>query len=390
MPFTIIDIGGLGGGPDGTVINTNATDINNNNVVVGESWSIALPCWDDPRLLCHLHKAIMWTEKDGLTNLGTLPGDTSSRGRAINNNNEIVGYSCHCGANQQVPKAVMWPALTTASNVPPKPIPLHPPNFAESSANDISDDRMIVGSAGTYPNYTGSKWINRQWFQFDSVSGSAVITGLNNSDISVGNTFNPHMRGNVWEAGSASSMTELPGCWNVFDLNESGTIVGRCYGCNPSVGNGPAFWKKVGGQWSITELEVPDTSDLPEGCSAGCNGIAKGINAQGTIVGQVKVTTGPGGWATIWENGTPQFLEDLIDSNNESWRLYSANAINDNGWIVGTGKPSGAEAMRGFVLIPTQYKHRQDDSYPLPGGTRSRARFNKSNSPRRHRVRDPR
>ena len=352
--YTIIDIGGLGGGPDGTVINTNANDINNNNVVVGESWSIALPCWDRPDLLCHLHQAIMWTQKDGLIDLGTLPGDTSSRVRAINNNNEIVGYSCHCGAFNTVRKAVFWPALTTASNIPPRPIPLLASNFEESTASDISDDGIVVGGAGPWPDYVGSKWINRQWYEFDETSGSVSMQGLNNNGVFIGNAFNddPFDSGNVWESASGP-MIELPSSWRVEDINDSNIIVGRCL-CNGPVGSGPAQWEKVGGQWELTELEVPDTSDIPEGCSLYlCNGTAKGINNQGIVVGQIKNVVGPGGWATIWENGKPRFLEDLIDSN-ESWRLYSANAINDNGWIVGTGKPSGAEALRGFVLIPTQ------------------------------------
>lgn len=53
-----------------------------------------------------LSHAFLWTEQDGIKDLGTLPGDTQARAQAINNNGIIAGISY--GEGQSLPRAFVW------------------------------------------------------------------------------------------------------------------------------------------------------------------------------------------------------------------------------------------------------------------------------------------
>lgn len=63
-------------------------------------------------------------------------------------------------------------------------------------------------------------------------------------------------------------------------------------------------------------------------------GIALGVNTQGTIVG---VSTDADGnpVATVWLGGRPTDLNTLVPSGTR-WRLVTARAINESGFVVGT------------------------------------------------------
>jgi len=91
----MIDIGGLGG--EGTVGPGNiAGEINNQGQVVGTS--------DLPGDLTY--HGFLWTEKAGIRDLGTLPGDFASAGLGINDTGEIVGVSFDAGFNPTA--AFLW------------------------------------------------------------------------------------------------------------------------------------------------------------------------------------------------------------------------------------------------------------------------------------------
>lgn len=80
------------------------------------------------------------------------------------------------------------------------------------------------------------------------------------------------------------------------------------------------------------------------GVRAGANdSAALGINNDGVVVGT------SGGHAVIWKAGRIEDLNNLL-SRSTGWILKEANAVNDNGWIVGSGTLRGGE--HGFVLIP--------------------------------------
>ncbi len=87
---------------------------------------------------------------------------------------------------------------------------------------------------------------------------------------------------------------------------------------------------------------------------------ALGINNSGTIVGSApgsSVTTPITSYnhAVVWQNLKLQDLNALIPTGT-GWTLVSANAINDQGWIVGTGMitVNGVKQTVGFLLTPVQ------------------------------------
>jgi probable HAF family extracellular repeat protein len=78
---------------------------------------------------------------------------------------------------------------------------------------------------------------------------------------------------------------------------------------------------------------------------------AKDVNNEGQVVGFVRSYVGGStNHAMLFSDGQRQDLNDLIDSS-AGWTLTEANAINDNGWIVGTGKNASGQS-HAFLLTP--------------------------------------
>jgi probable HAF family extracellular repeat protein len=94
---SVHDLGNLGGTVDITVpaIGNAALGINNRGQVVGGS----------PLPGNTANHAFLWTRAKHMQDLGTLPGDTSSVGYAINDNGEVVGISLD---SQGDPHPYLW------------------------------------------------------------------------------------------------------------------------------------------------------------------------------------------------------------------------------------------------------------------------------------------
>jgi probable HAF family extracellular repeat protein len=82
-----------------------------------------------------------------------------------------------------------------------------------------------------------------------------------------------------------------------------------------------------------------------------------GVNASGQAIGVDEWSYGgeeggfAGSMAVLWQNGRMYNLADLLPADSGWSSLYSAEAINDNGWIVGAA--TGASDTDGFIMIPT-------------------------------------
>ncbi|HYP12955.1 MAG TPA: hypothetical protein VEQ63_03450, partial [Bryobacteraceae bacterium] len=78
-----------------------------------------------------------------------------------------------------------------------------------------------------------------------------------------------------------------------------------------------------------------------------------GLNASGHVVGFVAAdeerTTGEKKRAFLYRDGRMLDLNDAVQPGS-AWVLLEANAINDNGLIVGTGKLNNE--LRSFILTP--------------------------------------
>lgn len=94
------DLGNLGGtfNPAALAVGNVAFAINNRGQVTGVS---ALP----GSTIAH---GFIWTNHDGMRDLGTLPGDLTSAGLGMNNAGDIVGSSIDTDVATGNPRAVIW------------------------------------------------------------------------------------------------------------------------------------------------------------------------------------------------------------------------------------------------------------------------------------------
>jgi hypothetical protein len=116
----------------------------------------------------------------------------------------------------------------------------------------------------------------------------------------------------------------------VNGINDIGQAAG--WVLNASFRRRPVVWNNASSFVSLPLLPGAD------------EGEPLAINLQGTIVG---VTPGKG--ATLWTDGQAYILNDLV-SPPSSFKLTRARAINDLGWIAGSGFLGSEET--GFLLIP--------------------------------------
>lgn len=126
------DLGNLGG----TAWNT-AMAINQRGDVVGFS---NLPGGSSPGAF-NAH-AFLWTKRDGIRDLGTLPGDVFSQALGINEQRQVVGLSCTAGFASC--RAFLWTdGVMTDLNT------LVAPGYPDQLvfANDINDLGEITGGA---------------------------------------------------------------------------------------------------------------------------------------------------------------------------------------------------------------------------------------------------
>jgi probable HAF family extracellular repeat protein len=113
-----------------------------------------------------------------------------------------------------------------------------------------------------------------------------------------------------------------PGGW-AYAVNDAGVVVGYGYGAGT---NQPAKWTSAGAGWTITALPLPPTA---------IGGVARDVNAAGTIVGEV-VKSGTGcEQAVVW-TAAVSVLPGLAAGS-----CTAANAVNDAGQIAGVSSVRG-------------------------------------------------
>jgi probable HAF family extracellular repeat protein len=165
------------------------------------------------------------------------------------------------------------------------------------------------------------------------ISGAA---GINRSAQVVGSALtdftDPFFGSEVYHAflwTSAGGMIDLGslagpnGNSNASAINDAGVVVGSSF--LPS--DSPNTREIRPFRWTLDD-GMQDLGSLPT--KNGGYGSAQGINNSGQIVGV------SGGHAFLYDNGTMLDLNDLIPEDSD-WLLGTAYAINDAGWIVGTG-----------------------------------------------------
>lgn len=331
--YCVYDIGRLPGLPPGGTERA-VRAINNRNQIVG--WT-ALGGGGHP-----LH-AFIWDRKRGMRDLGSLPEHASSLAADINDAGRVVGEANNLAADG--PLAFHWTKRTGMRALDASL------GGAASIATGINRSGQIVGSSrtGTGELHAFFRDLNGDVLDLgDFADGnfSSQAVAVNDSGQVVGLRWD----GNIVEAflwdgrNGTRPLVEDASLLSIIpkDINSRGEVVGEMFG-EPS----HAFrWTKDAGLQDLGTL-------------SGSYATASAINRSGTIVGASQSTAGPP-HAVIWSRRSGiRDLNELIDPSSELATqavLVIAQAINDAGWIAAYGYVlDPVDPQRGFLLVPRRH-----------------------------------
>ena len=308
-----IDLGTLGGET------SQAADLNEVGQVAGSS---ALSSSGESR-------AFRWL--DNTMNPLNASAGLATQANAINAAGIVVGTVISSDSELQTVMPALWTNRGYA--------PLATFGNAQGSASDINEADIAAGHTISEANNHILIWQNGVLSKTVPISdGMALVSRLNSRQQIVGAI----RKGSVdsaflWQAGSFEILGTLGGQNSAaHDINEAGQIVG-----DSSIGDNLATHAFLWEDGSMVDLGTP--GDVISATSR-----ALSINAQGSIVGEAQV--GSVTHAVLWENGQIIDLNSMLAEDSEWDWLQTAAAINDKGWIAGTGVIKGKE--HAFLMQP--------------------------------------
>jgi probable HAF family extracellular repeat protein len=359
-PYDVVDLGVL----DPTFPQTVPAAINALGEVAGYSY-VALPPYGgwSPR-------AVLW-RNGSLLDLGLPPGILSNEARSVNDSGEVavIGQKAQGGAapllfaDRDGDGTKEWSRVET-------------PNDYAGYAYGINNAGRVVGMYGGY---------NRAFFLDSHVPGASLVdlhTLLDaflpknpilyaSGAIAVnepGDVLVDYYNGNgdqtaIFRQGTTTPQLLNPPGYESFRpvaFNASGQVVGLA---SRQEQNTNVTHAVVYDGSTLTKIEIPASTWIPQ---------PKGIDGSGRVVGYYYANN-----ATLcpflYENGQATDLNDLLPPGS-GWTLREANAINDAGEIVGTGRQDGVGEGRGFLLTHLTPARRIDnliamvEGFELPKG----------------------
>ena len=281
--------------------------------------------------------ATLWTNSVSaapiyhVTDLGNLTGGTSSEALAINDSGQVVGDSTVGNGHSH---AFLYSSGTMTD--------IGTLGGIFSYGQGIGSGGQVVGWSATLTSGN-----NYHAFVYDgTMHDLGTLGGATSRAISmnaagqiVGNSVNSIGidRAFLYSNGIMSDLGALPGgagSSTAYSINNIGQIVGTS--------NSPGLNRAV----LFSGSSVTDLGAL------GGGSYALNINNGGNIVGESYLSGNSGTiHAFLYTGGAMYDLNQRLDSSGTSWSLTSAQAINDNGWIVGFGtNPTGQ--THAFLLTP--------------------------------------
>jgi len=307
-PYTVTDLGTLGGRSAAYAINTSGQ-------VVGSAYT--------KRGREH---AFLW---DGgvMQDLGTLGGGWSVA-HAINASGQVVGTTFTASSKE---RAFLWENGTGMQDLG---------SFSTSrwsGASGINASAQVVGWADTTTGDHAVMWDHGVMHDLGTIGGyQREAYAINDSGQVVGMAYTENQKEHafLWEDGVMADLGTLGGLYSLaFGINASAQVVGTAR--TPSEVY-HAFLSENG-------AGMQDLSTL-----GGTSSEARAINGSGQVVGCSKIASGEE-HAFLWERGVMYDLNDLV-SHGSGWELRVAYGINDVGQIVGCGDHGGL--TRAFLLTP--------------------------------------
>jgi probable HAF family extracellular repeat protein len=261
-----------------------------------------------------------------LTDLGVLPGGTSSAAQAINDGGIVVGMSTSPDS-QGYPHAVAWidGAIVDITGL----------GISGARAMAVSPGGKVVGMSDEL-GLNAFAWTDGRAAELPAAfSCCSEALGINESGVIVGRAAisqggTPN-EGAIWVDGEFAPLPSLGFMYDVaYGINSAGDVVGSS---DDGVAYRPVMWEGAGREG------VADAPPMVLPTFGGFFSEAMAINDAGLIVGH---SMGPNGTrAAVWQNGE-------IAELPAPWALYStAFAVNDAGWVVGfaAAQATGSRAM---------------------------------------------
>ncbi len=176
--------------------------------------------------------AFVWTSEGGMQLIGSLPGDTTAYGTAINNQGVVTGFSYGSGSH-----GFLWSATDGMSQIPV------PAGTSLLSPRDLNDSSRVVGAirgeSGTHAFIWSAETGLATLGVLPGMDASYAV-GINNFGAVVGGSYNAN-------GGKAVLWTESGGLIDLNDVVDSsgaGWILSAAGGINDSgwivgTGSGP-------------------------------------------------------------------------------------------------------------------------------------------------------
>lgn len=258
-----------------------------------------------------------------------LPGHVASSGVGMNRLGDVVGWSEDADGNRH---PFVWRDGTTEA------LPV-PANVISAEALDLNDQKWIVGTAlFDDQSVHAVAWNNEVFIDLSSMSalGDANTSRTNEAGISVGGAFINALnaeRAMAWDAkGTPSIVGTLAGDSAALGINELNDIVGWS---NDSSGVKHAFL------YQHDTSQMVDLGLLPEGLWT----VATSINEDGVVVGYGETEGEESGvYGFKWDPQTQQ-MEELGTLGSDDARandISAANFIVGTSVLGGTGDPTAA------------------------------------------------
>jgi probable HAF family extracellular repeat protein len=272
-------------------------------------------------------RAFLWTNSDGMQDLGTLQPEINdhSWANAINNAGQVVGKS-----NFSNTQAFLWTSTGGMQYLGDLP-----DGTPTQEAHDINEAGQVVGAT----NAAGGSaflWTESGGAEdLGELPGSGLYGtqawGINDAGEVVGVS-----KGRAFLWTRSSGMQDLGVSLFPLAINNVGQVVGEGVG-------GASLWTSTGG--------MQDLGDLPGQQNYS---YATDINDAGQIIGNTfDETSGRHTGAFLWTSTAGmQGITTLLDSSGDGWFIEEVYGINNAGQIAATGRVVG-DRFRTHALLLT-------------------------------------
>jgi probable HAF family extracellular repeat protein len=280
--------------------------------------------------------SFLWTGPGEIEFLPGLPGTTDTMAFAINDRDQVVGYS---GFGYATGSAVLWEDGVVSELEGPGGA------YIGYTAVSINNAGTVIGF-GTTPNFgliSAFVWHDQKIRLLPPLESGDILTqasAVNDKGQIVG-AAGPNWWANyfavLWDHEKIINLGTLGGLASFANaINNSGQIVGLAQIAGASGDWHAAAWQRG----AITDLGNLGSDPF---------GQATCINNRGQIVGYSSQSDLSTPHPLLWREGSMTELQTLIPTDS-GWVLQMANGINDRGQIAGWGLHNGA--YRAFVLTP--------------------------------------